>query len=359
MKFGLTQFIVCVTALLLINCSMAKTQTGKSLNICTDYPHAWPESIDTDATGNIYFTYADEGTLYRIKREDENSLAKKEELLLKDFKRASGISIDPASQVLYMGVVIRWQGKIKYKILGIPLDIFNICQAFPYSYSGLKECAEMNKNEIVESSIPKAPNGVIFNSKLQSAFYTYARLGPLGYIFRLKGHIGKTTVKAESEVKIIQEMRSPNGIDLYQKDSETILAVASTLDHEVKLMRILEDKTEHILTISVKMSNGKYPDGLTYLENGDILLAVFSSGQILYLPKDGNKYLEPYTLVEGLGHPTDLVVWPSCKNGPRSIFVTTKETWFNTNKSAAKGKVVEIQDIDKLIEEKKVQIRKK
>ena len=88
MKFGLTQFIVCVTALLLITCSMAKTQTGKSLNICTDYPHTWPESIDTDATGNVYFTDAAEGTLYRIKREDKNSLAKKEELILKDFKRA-------------------------------------------------------------------------------------------------------------------------------------------------------------------------------------------------------------------------------------------------------------------------------
>jgi hypothetical protein len=144
-------------------------------------------------------------------------------------------------------------------------------------------------------------------------------------------------------------MRSPNGIDIYQKGSETILAVASTLDHDIKLMRIVDGKTEPISNISLKKSNNKYPDGLTYLENGDILLTVFGSGRILYLNKDGDRYAGPYTLAEGLGHPTDLTVWPSRKKGPRSIFVTTKETWFSTNKSTAKGKVIEIKNLDKLI----------
>jgi sugar lactone lactonase YvrE len=363
MKLGLNQLIVCVTALFLISCSMAMTQAEKTYRVCTKTPHAWPESIDVDPTGNIYFTDAAEGTLYRIKRNKDNSLAQREELLLKGFKRASGSSIDSVSKVLYMGVVLRWQGKKEYKILGIPLDIFNTCRDFPYSYSGLKECAEQNNNEIFEISIPKPPNGVIFNSKLQLAFYTYERLGLLAYFFKLKGHIGKTTVRTDSEVKIIQEMRSPNGIDLCQTVRGTVLVVAATLDNAVRLMRVSEDKAEQILTIPLGKSGDKFPghlpDGLICLENGDILLAAFGSGQILYLAKDGNRYLGPYRLAEGLGHPTDLVLWSSSQNVTRSIFVTTKETWFISFKSTAKGKVVEIQDIDTLIEEKKARISKK
>ncbi len=358
MKFRLNQYIVCVSILLLISCSMAKTFTDKSLNICTDKSHAWPESIDTDATGNIYFTDAVEGTLYRIRREDENSLAKEEELLLMGFKRAAGISIDREHQVLYMGVIIKWQRKIEYKILGVPLDIFNTCEAFPYTYDGLKECAKLSNIEIYEASILNRPNGVIFNSQLQSTYYTHARLGLKEYLFRLKGHVGKMTLNTNRQTEIILEMRSPNGIDIYQKGSETILAVTSTLDHDVKIMRIIDGKTEPISTISLKKSNNRYPDGLTYLENGDILLTAFGSGRILYLNKDGDRYIGPYTLVEGLGHPTDLAVWPSCKKGPRSIFVTTKETWFNTNKSNAQGKVIEIKDLDKLIK-KYAQVSKK
>jgi len=356
MKLALNQLIVCVTALLLISCSMAMTQAEKPYRVCTKTPHAWPESIDTDPTGNIYFTDAAKGTLYRIRRNKDNSLTQEEELILQGFKRASGISIDPVSLFLYVGVVIRSQGKKEFKILGIPLDIFNTCRDFPYSYSELKECVERNNNEIVETSIPKPPNGVIFSSKLQSAFYTYERLG-------LLGHIGKTTVKADSDVKIIQEMRSPNGIDLYQTVRGTVLVVAATRDNAVKLMRVSEDTAEQILTIPLGKRGDKFPghlpDGLICLDNGDILVAAFGSGQILYLAKDGNQYLGPYKLAEGLGHPTDLVLWPSSQNGTRSIFVTTKETWFISFKSTAKGRVVEIQDIDKLIEEKKVGISKK
>ena len=166
MNFGLNQYIVCVSILLLISCSMAKTNTGNySFNICTKKSHAWPESIDIDETGNIYFTDAAEGTLYRIRREDENSLVKEEELLLTGFKRAAGISIDREHHVIYMGVIIKWQGKIEYKILGVPLDIFNTCEAFPYSYGGLKECAKSNNIEIYEASINNRPNFIVFFSK--------------------------------------------------------------------------------------------------------------------------------------------------------------------------------------------------
>jgi hypothetical protein len=205
-----------------------------------------------DRIGNIYFTDAAEGTLYRIRQNKDNSFAQQEETLLKDFKRASGISIDPIGQVLYMGVAIRFQGKSQYKIVGIPLVFFSTCQDFPYRFSGREECAELNNIEIVETAIPEAPNGVIFYSKLQLAFYTYARLGILAYFFKLEGHIGKTPVKTDVKVKIIHKIRSPNGIDLDQTDCGVVLVVAATLDNAVKRIRVSEDKAEEMLTIPLQ-----------------------------------------------------------------------------------------------------------
>ncbi|MBT8331644.1 MAG: SMP-30/gluconolactonase/LRE family protein [Deltaproteobacteria bacterium] len=280
--------------------------------------------------------------------------------MLEDFKRASGISIDPIGQVLYMGVTINFQGKSQYKIVGIPLIFFSTCQDFPYRFSSLKECAELNNIKIVETAIPNVPNGVIFNSKQQLLFYTYIRLGIFAYLFKLDGHIGKTHVKTDAKVKILHKIRSPNGIDLDRTDPGTVLMVAATLDNAVKRIRVSEDNAEEMLTIMLQKSGGKsarhLPDGLICLENGDVLVAAFGSGQILYLAKDGDQYRGPFKLAEGLGHPTDLVLGPSSQNRSRSLFVTTKEAWLIPFKSIAKGKVVEIQNIDTLIKEKKSQI---
>jgi sugar lactone lactonase YvrE len=339
---------------------MDTTQVENQFRVSTKMPHVWPESIDMDRFGNIYFTDAAEGTLYRIRRNKDNSLAQQEEALLKDFKRASGLSIDPKGQVLYMGVTIRFQGKTQYKIVGIPLLFFSICQDFPYRFSSLKECAELNNIKLLETAIPNVPNGVIFNSKQQSTYYTYIRLGILAYFFKFEGHIGKTTVKTDVKVKIIHKTRSPNGIDLDRTDPGTILVVAITLDNAVKRIRVSEDKAEEMLTIMLQKSGDKsarhLPDGLICLENGDVLVAAFGSGQILYLAKDGDQYRGPFKLAEGLGHPTDLVLGLSSQNRTRSLFVTTKETWFFPFKSFAKGKVVEVPYIDTLIKEKKSQI---
>ena len=360
MKLGLRRLVVCVNALLLTSCSMDMTQVENQFRVSTKMPHVWPESIDMDRFGNIYFTDAAEGTLYRIRRNKDNSLAQQEEALLKDFKRASGLSIDPKGQVLYMGVTIRFQGKTQYKIVGIPLLFFSICQDFPYRFSSLKECAELNNIKLLETAIPNVPNGVIFNSKQQSTYYTYIRLGILAYFFKFEGHIGKTTVKTDVKVKIIHKTRSPNGIDLDRTDPGTVLVVATTLDNAVKRIRVSEDKAEEMLTIMLQKSGDKsarhLPDGLICLENGDVLVAAFGSGQILYLAKDGDQYRGPFKLAEGLGHPTDLVLGLSSQNRTRSLFVTTKETWFFPFKSFAKGKVVEVPYIDTLIKEKKSQI---
>ena len=360
MKLGLRRLVVCVNALLLTSCSMDTTQVENQFRVSTKIQHVWPESIDIDRFGNIYFTDAAEGTLCRIRRNKDNSLAQQEETLLKDFKRASGISIDPIGQVLYMGVTIRFQGKTQYKIVGIPLEFFSTCQEFPYRFNSLKECAKLNNIEIVETAISNVPNGVIFDSKQQLTFYTYIRLGILAFVFKLEGHIGKMPVKTDVKVKIIHNIRSPNGIDLDRSDPGTVLVVTATLDNAVKRIRVSEEKTEEMLTISLQKSGGKsprhLPDGLICLENGDILVAAFGSGQILYLAKDGDQYRGPFKLAEGLGHPTDLVLGLSSQNRTRSLFVTTKEAWLIPFKSIAKGKVVEVPYIDTLIKEKKSQI---
>ena len=360
MTLGLRRLIVCVNALLLTSCSMNMTRVENPFGVRTKMLHVWPESIDIDRFGNIYFTDPAEGTLCRIRRNKDNSLAQQEETLLKDFKRASGISIDPIGQVLYMGVTIRFQGKSQYKIVGIPLEFFRTCLDFPYRFSSLKECAELNNIEIVETAISNVPNGVIFDSNQQLTFYTYIRLGILAFLFKFEGHIGKTPVKTDVKVKIIHKIRSPDGIDLDRTDPGTVLVVAKTLDNAVKRIRVSEDKAEEMLTIMLQKSGGNsprhLPDGLICLENGDILVAAFGSGQILYLAKDGSQYRGPFKLSEGLGHPTDLVLGPSSQNRTRSLFVTTKESWFIPFKSIAKGKVVEIQNIDTLIKEKKSQI---
>jgi len=358
MKLRLKRMVVCVTILLISSCSIDMTQVENPPGVRTKMPHAWPESIDMDLFGNIYFTDAAEGTLYRIRRTKENSLAQQEETLLEDFKSASGISIDPIGQVLYMGVGIRSQGKTQYKIVGIPLYFFSTCQDFPYRFSGLKECAELNNIEIVETDIPNRPNGVIFNSKLQMTFYTYIRLGIFASLFKLEGHIGKTSLKTEGKVKIIHKIRSPNGIDLDPTDPGTVLVVASTLDNAVKRIRVSEDNAEEILTMRLRKSNAKspshWPDGLICLENGDVLVAAYGSGQILYLAKDANQYRGPFMLAEGLGHPTDSVLGLSSQDKTRSLFVTTKEAWLIPFKSVAKGKVIEIQNIDTLIKRRRL-----
>jgi hypothetical protein len=65
---------------------MDTTQVENQFRVSTKMPHVWPESIDMDRFGNIYFTDAAEGTLYRIRRNKDNSLARQEEALLKDLK---------------------------------------------------------------------------------------------------------------------------------------------------------------------------------------------------------------------------------------------------------------------------------
>ena len=61
MKLGLRRLVVCVNALLLTSCSMDTTQVENQFRVSTKIQHVWPESIDIDRFGNIYFTDAAEG----------------------------------------------------------------------------------------------------------------------------------------------------------------------------------------------------------------------------------------------------------------------------------------------------------
>jgi hypothetical protein len=97
---------------------------------------------------------------------------------------------------------------------------------------------------------------------------------------------------------------------------------------------------------------GAVPDGVYCMENGDILIAAFASGQILYLAWDGSAYSDPVVIEDGLDNPTDLVIGPSSSGAERSesLYVTTL-VWYRTFLFTA-GKVVEITDIRTRIEEK-------
>ena len=93
-------------------------------------------------------------------------------------------------------------------------------------------------------------------------------------------------------------------------------------------------------------------DGVFCMENGDILVAAFVTGQILYLPWDGSTYGDPIVIEEGLDNPTDLVIGTSSSGTDQSesLYVTTL-IWWRIFLFLA-GKVVEIPDIRSRIAKK-------
>lgn len=191
---------------------MDMTQVENQFRVSTKMPHVWPESIDMDRFGNIYFTDAAEGTLYRIRRNKDNSLAQQEETLLEDFKRASGISIDPKGQVLYMGVTIRFQGKTQYKIVGIPLLFFSICQDFPYRFSSLKECAELNNIKLLETAIPNVPTDLVLGLSSQNRTRSLFVTTKETWFFPFKSFAKGKVVEVPYIDTLIKEKKSQIGI---------------------------------------------------------------------------------------------------------------------------------------------------
>jgi hypothetical protein len=95
---------------------------------------------------------------------------------------------------------------------------------------------------------------------------------------------------------------------------------------------------------------GDLPDGLFCIENGDIIVACFGSGKILYVPKKDDGFGNAVEIKKGLGHATDCVIGPSSAAGTNSLFVTTKRTTIVSFEDIAQGKVIEIPDIEQIIE---------
>jgi sugar lactone lactonase YvrE len=320
----------------------------------TKIPHAWPESIDVDREGNIYFTDAFEGKLFRIARNETGILKDAEELLIEGLKRASGISINQDEDVLYMGLALKSDKGTEYKIARVPLDVFTDCDRRPYAYEALKVCARIQQNEIVESNLPKAPNGVFFHPDSQSVYYTHEALGLFGWLFKKKGHIGRVRFDNQGEPTIIKPIFSPNGIDVELDRDSLALIVAITLENSINRIILTGGKVTAIYSSSLKKAKsgllGNLPDGLIRLEDGDLLVAAFGSGKVFYLSKQGSYYSDPIEIVRGLGNPTDLTIGPSAKEDGMSLYVTTKKGGILPWSSLSKGRVVEITDIKKKIE---------
>ena len=104
-------------------------------NLCSK-PHYWPEAIDIDGDGNLYFSDVVAKKLYCFTRGTDGSLQKQEQLLLQGFKHAAGISIDRGKELLYLGVTLR-DDQVS-KVLQIPLGLLDRVQEFEYSYEKLK-----------------------------------------------------------------------------------------------------------------------------------------------------------------------------------------------------------------------------
>jgi hypothetical protein len=198
--------------------------------------------------------------------------------------------------------------------------------------------------------ISRHPNGVVYDKRGNTIHYTYERLGLIDSLFKRKGHIG--TVNLETEQVNQQDIFSPNGIDVDLSSDKSTLIVSITLRNSLKILTGIEDGFKETAVIPLGKDGilGHYPDGLIRLDNGDLLVSAFGAGKILYLHRSGNRYLGPVEILKGLGNPTDLALGPSSNGDKTSLYVTTKNWWLLPFKALAKGKVVEITDIDDRID---------
>lgn len=314
-------------------------------NLCS-ISHKWPEAIDIDGHGNLYFSDIVAKKLYRFTRQTDGSLKLKEQLLLEGFKYLAGISIDRENKHLYLGATL--QDEQVSKVLQIPLGLLNRCQDFEYSYENLKRSVDLSPAALYEYEIGESkPNGVVFDKVTKDVFYTDENI-ILGYLRNKPGHVGDT------QGVIKEELLTPNGIDIDPtSENSTVLVVGQPRTNtivRITMPQVELGKPKQISGVGGLL--GAVPDGVYCMDNGDILIAAFASGQILYLAWDGSAYSDPVVIEDGLDNPTDLVIGPSSSGAERSesLYVTTL-VWYRTFLFTA-GKVVEITDIRTRIEEK-------
>lgn len=316
------------------------------MNIISSQSHKWPEAIDVDGDGHLYVSDVVAKKLYRFKREPDGSLQKVEQLLLEGFEHAAGISIDKDNRLLFLGA--RLQGDPVSKVLQIPLGLLDRCQDYEYSYAKLKRSVEMNSAGLYEYEIGDSrPNGVVFDEKSKNVFYTHENIFQ-GYLGNKPGHVGDT------HGKIKKDLLTPNGIDIDPTvEDKTILVVGQPRTNtivRIAMPQVELGKPRQLSGIGGRLGAGL--DGVFCMQNGDILVAAFVTGQILYLPWDGSAYGDPLVIADGLDNPTDLVVGPSSRgpDGSESLYVTTLIWWRILLFPA--GKVLEIPGIRTRIADK-------
>ena len=301
--------------------------------------HKWPESVDFDQHGNLYFTDAIEKALFQIKRNHNGTLDNKSIPLLLGFDHTSGVSVDRKNAFLYLGTKVNRAGKI----LKIPLRLFEIQTSIDYRsfrWDSLNDLSLQPEELDIECKgtyrRAATPNGVVFNRKANHVFYTDSTI-PESLLFGGKGFIGNTNDLFQ------RELITPNGIDL-DPTSENALVVS--------LLR--KNCVLHLDLVSGKETSspvfGTWLDGLLCLENGDILVAAFRSRRIFHLSRNKNEFIDPCVISELSDCPTDLAIGPSSDGMGESLFVTTtggilRFLWRG-------GKVVEIPHIRDLIRSK-------
>lgn len=191
------------------------------------------------------------------------------------------------------------------------------------------------------------PNGVIFDKVTKNVFYTDENI-ILGYLRNKPGHVGDT------QGVIKEELLTPNGIDIDPtSENHNVLVVGQPRTNTIVRITMPEvelGEPKHLSGVGGFLGFGL--DGVYCTGNGDILVAAFVTGQILYLAWDGNAYSDPVVIEDGLDNPTDVVIGPSSLGAdqPESLFVTTLVWWRSLIFPA--GKVVEIPDVRTRIKDK-------
>jgi hypothetical protein len=299
--------------------------------------HKWPESIDVDQDGNLYFTDAIDKALFQIKRGKDGRLASTSIKLLYGFDHASGVSIDREKAVLYLGAKVKKAGKI----IKIPLHWFETHRDVDYRSFGGNPLSDpsLRLEELdieFKGKRPRAatPNGVVFHRQSDTVFYTDTNIP--GSLWGSMGFLGNTNDLNQPE------LITPNGIDIDPK-TENGLVVSLLRRNSVILWDF--KKREETSRISV----GHWLDGLLCLADGNVVVAAFGSRKIFHLSRNGNDFTDPCVIADLSGYPTDLVIGPASDGLGESLFVTTTR---GITSFWGGGKVVEISDIQELIQSK-------
>lgn len=310
--------------------------------ICTDSNHIWPESIDIDAFGNLYFSDAKEKALFRIERNQKDGrLGRTAEKVLKGFKHLGGVSIDRSNHSLYLGAKVPINCIDSYQIVQIPLDLLGRFQDTPYTLDALSDSSvsQEMKMSVVSREIKEKPNGVVCEPTTGTIGYTFQNLFS-SYFLGRKGFLDSVSFSGKNED--IVALFTPNGIDIHGSADRLMWVASLFRKNEI----VLVDVSTGVVNTRKKLQDvGRGPDGLLCLEGGDVLIAGFESRNIIYLPWTGTAFGEPKSLVEGLDNPTDLVIGKSSMGQGQSLYVTTVAKWAGIF-GRRSGRVIEITDID-------------